>query len=259
MDDQAQLPAPQARSQMIIGIAFLLTLLVLLVLGTIKLVSWLDDEQQAPVQKIVVSGERLFIVDTEVEGLVRASQPGSFFELNVAQTHHEIEALPWVYRASVRKRWPNGLEIYVVEQVPAARWNDDSLLNQHGEVFDGIATANEAKLALPSLFGPGGSEQTALQGYRDMQSLLDGADLHISELFLSERFAWNLHLDNGIKLNLGRSEFIDRLQRFVDVFPLISSQNKAVDYVDLRYDTGLAVGWLSVNSTPATKTKQRES
>jgi cell division protein FtsQ len=79
-------------------------------------------------------------------------------------------------------------------------------------------------------------------------------------LFLSERFAWNLRLANGIKLNLGRSEFIDRLQRFVDIFPLISAQNKSVDYVDLRYDTGLAVGWANANSTEkTTKNKQRES
>ena len=256
MSEQPRLAPPQARMQLVIGMAFLVTLLVVLVIGAAKLMAWLDDEQQVPVQKIVISGTRSFIDDKQIERLVRESQPGSFFKLDVNQTHHDVQAMPWVYRASVRKRWPNGLEIYVVEQVPVARWNDDSLLNQHGEVFDGIALANQAKLNLPSLFGPGGSEQTALQGYRDMQSLLEVADLHISELFLSERFAWNLHLDNGIKLNLGRSEFIDRLQRFVDVFPLISAQNKAVDYVDLRYDTGLAVGWVN---TQATSSKQRES
>lgn len=259
MTEPAQLSAPQSRSTMLFGLAFLLTLVIGLIVGLVKLVTWLDDEQQAPVQKIVISGQRQFLDDKDVEALVRQSQPGSFFELNVAQTHEEIEALPWVFRASVRKRWPNGLEVYVVEQVPAARWNDDLLLNQHGEVFDGLNVVNKTALNLPSLFGPGGSEQTALQGYRDMQSLLDVADLHISELFLSERFAWNLHLDNGIKLNLGRSEFIDRLQRFVDVFPLISSQGKIVDYVDLRYDTGLAVGWLSAESSNSNKNKQQES
>jgi cell division protein FtsQ len=259
MAELDQLPAPQARSQMIIGLTFLLCLLLVLVLGLVKLLAWLDDEQQSPLKEITISGQRQFIEDKQIESLVRQGQPGSFFELNVAQTHKMIEALPWVYRASVRKRWPNGLEIYVVEQVPSARWNDDLLLNQHGEVFDGIEVANREQLSLPSLFGPGGSEQTALQGYRDMQSLLVVADLQIHELFLSERFAWNLRLANGIKLNLGRSEFIDRLQRFVDIFPLISTQNKAVDYVDLRYDTGLAVGWVNAETTEKTKTKQRES
>lgn len=259
MAEPAQIAVVQSRSNLWGGIVFLVILVLLLGLGIVKLVTWLDDEQQAPVQKIVISGKRQFLQDSQVESLVRQSQPGSFFELDMAQTHKEIEALPWVFRASVRKRWPNGLEVYVVEQVPAARWNDDLLLNQHGEAFDGIEVANQMHLGLPSLFGPGGSEKTALQGYRDMQSLLEAADLHISELFLSERFAWNLHLDNGIKLNLGRSEFIDRLQRFVDVFPLISSQGKSIDYVDLRYDTGLAVGWGNPTETNSTRTKQRES
>jgi cell division protein FtsQ len=31
----------------------------------------------------------------------------------------------------------------------------------------------------------------------------------------------------------------------VDLLPLISQQKRQVDYVDLRYDTGLAVGWKS--------------
>lgn len=258
MTEQAQLPAPQARSQMIIGLSFLLCLLLLLIVGLVKLINWLDDEQRAPLQKIIISGQRQFIDDTQIEALVRQSQPGSFFELDVSQTHKIVEALPWVYRASVRKRWPNGLEIYVVEQLPAASWNDDLLLNQHGEVFDGIEVAKLEHLDLPRLFGPGGSEQTALQGYRNMQSLLEATHMQINELFLSERFAWNLHLTNGIKLNLGRSEFIDRLQRFVDIFPLISTQDKLVDYVDLRYDTGLAVGWVKTE-TAELKKKQRES
>ena len=73
--------------------------------------------------------------------------------------------------------------------------------------------------------------------------LLAGTGLRINELFLSERFAWNVQLNNGIKLNLGRKEFIDRFQRFIDLFELLDRQEKSVDYVDLRYDTGLAVGW----------------
>ena len=74
-----------------------------------------------------------------------------------------------------------------------------------------------------------------------MQNLLSFSDLAIEELLLSERFAWDVKLSNEIRLRLGRSEFINRLQRFVDLYPIL--QTKSVDYVDLRYDTGLAVGW----------------
>ena len=71
----------------------------------------------------------------------------------------------------------------------------------------------------------------------------------LDELSLSERFAWQVQLKNGIKLNLGRQEFIDRLQRFIDVYPLLAQQEKAVKYVDLRYDTGVAVGWKDDSAT----------
>ena len=122
-----------------------------------------------------------------------------------------------------------------------ARWNDDMLLNPYGDTFE----SEGITLSLPQLFGPGGSEKTALEGYNAMKSLLATSSMSIAELSLSERFAWQLQLTSGIKLNLGRKEFIDRLQRFIDVFPLLSKQDKPVKYVDLRYDTGLAVGWQS--------------
>jgi cell division protein FtsQ len=236
---------PRKGSEFYMGLTFFVCLLVLLAYSVVKLNTWLEDEQQAPVQDIVVSGDMIFIDDQKIKALIKQSQPGSFFELDVNQTHQTVEALPWVYRASVRKRWPSGLEIFVVEQQPAAIWNGDMLLNQYGDAFDAQISGVDldSKITLPNLYGPGGSEQTALQGYRNMQSLLETSSLYIVEMFLSERFAWNVQLNNGIKLNLGRTEFIDRLQRFVDLLPLISQQDREVDYVDLRYDTGLAVGW----------------
>ena len=221
------------------GLAFLIIVLIGLGYTGLVINDWLEDEQQAPIQRIVVSGERRFIEDEQVQQLVRDKHRGSFFELDVEQVHKDLEAMPWIYRASVRKRWPNSLNIYVVEQVAAAKWNSDLILNQYGESFP----AQAPELGLPELFGPGGSEQTALQGYMAMQSLLDRAKLNISELTLSERFAWRIKLDNGVRLNLGRIEFVDRLQRFVDLYPLLIKQQKQLDYVDLRYDTGLAVGW----------------
>jgi cell division protein FtsQ len=251
MQDLPVAYTPSRKAEFYLGLVFLIAVLVLLAFALVKLNIWLEDEQQAPVQDIFVSGDRQFIPLQEIETLIKRTQAGSFFELDVEQTHKTVEAMPWVYRASVRKRWPSGLEIFVVEQKPAAIWNGDLLLNQYGEAFDGqiqIASGG-AQTELPSLYGPGGSEKTALQGYRNMQSLLTSTNLFIVEMFLSERFAWKVQLNNGIKLDLGRTEFIDRLQRFVDLLPLISQQNKQVDYVDLRYDTGLAVGWKAADKT----------
>lgn len=223
------------------GVIFLVLVLVGLVYGGWQLNEWLEDEQKAPINQILITGQRTQISDSNVEGAIRKEHPESFFELDVNELHKEIEAMPWVYQASVRKRWPNSLNIHVVEEIASARWNNDSLLNQFGQVFD----AQLEDEILPNLYGPSGSELTALEGYQTMQSLLNSTQLVITEMTLTERFAWNIQLQNGVRLNLGREAFADRLQRFVDVYPLLQKQEKQVDYIDLRYDTGLAVGWKS--------------
>ena len=227
------------------GVTFLVFVLAGLVFGGVKANQYLHDEQQMPVQVIDFSGDYQHIDIIKLERLIRKAQPGSFFALDVNEVFELVESQPWVYRASVRKKWPNTLKIYLVEQQPVAKWNDDLLLNPYGDTFNDEGVA----LLLPSLYGPGGSEKTALEGYNAMHALIATTDMAIDELSLSERFAWQVQLENGIKLNLGRQEFIDRLQRFIDVYPLLAQQEKAVKYVDLRYDTGVAVGWKDDSAT----------
>ncbi|WP_421132207.1 cell division protein FtsQ/DivIB [Alteromonas sp. A079] len=231
------------------GIAFLMVVLASLVFAGIKASHYMQDEQQVPVQVIDFSGDYRYINVGKLERLIRQAQPGSFFALDVNDVFELVEAQPWVYRASVRKKWPNTLKIYLVEQQPVARWNEDLLLNPYGDTFDDEGQ----NVSLPNLFGPGGSEKTALEGYNAMHALISTTEMTIEELSLSERFAWQVQLANGIKLNLGRQEFIDRLQRFIDIYPLLAQQERSVKYIDLRYDTGVAVGWKDSDGKPKKK------
>lgn len=229
-DDQVSLP---------VGLSVLIAVLALLTWGGVKSYQWLQDEQRLPVQNIVFSGNLKMLDVPSLEKTIRARHSGSFFAIDVNEVHRLVESEPWIYSASIRKRWPSSLYIHVIEQQAAARWNNDFLLNKYGDSFDG-ELANDS---LPLLFGPGGSEKTALTGYQHMRALLRASGQRIDQLALSERFAWTLLLKNGVTLNLGRQEYIKRLQRFIDVYPLLIEQKKAINYVDLRYDTGLAVGW----------------
>jgi cell division protein FtsQ len=171
-----------------------------------------------------------------------------------------------VSSVAVRKKWPNELKIYVVDHKPVALWNGEFLINQLGKVFQ--ADMTRIKHYLPNFFGPEGTESLALKNYRDLNILLAFNALKIDELILTERFSWQLTLNDGVTLNLGREERVERVQRFMDLYPIIKAElkakkitekqrNQAVDYIDLRYDTGLAVGWKSV--TEITHNKNAEN
>ena len=86
-----------------------------------------------------------------------------------------------------------------------------------------------------------------LQGYRDMGQVLAKDKFTLKEAAMTARRSWQLTLNNGIKLNLGRGDTMKRLSRFVELYPVLQQQaqtdGKEISYVDLRYDSGAAVGW----------------
>ena len=89
----------------------------------------------------------------------------------------------------------------------------------------------------------------ALQGYRDLSSLLSINGFGVAQLTLSARFSWQLTLNNGVLLQLGRNERVARVQRFIDLFEVITAHpDKPLISVDLRYDTGMAVRWARAKS-----------
>jgi cell division protein FtsQ len=234
-----------------IGLSVFALVIVGLIFGVYKSYAWLQDEQRLPVQDIVISGDIEMLNTDYLTQLVRQRNTGSFFAIDINQVHSLVEQQPWVFSASIRKRWPSSLYIHIVEQQAVARWNEDLLLNKNGASFDGMSvgpSTNQAAVEalqtnLVNLFGPGGSESATLAGYSTMRKLLAGSGETISQLSLNERFAWTVQLESGINLNIGRQEYIKRLQRFIDVYPLLKKEKKAINYIDLRYDTGLAVGW----------------
>lgn len=207
----------------------------------------LSEDESAPVTSLVISGEMAFTNKSDIEAVIEHINFGNFFKVDVNKVQEMVKTLPWVYSVSVRKQWPNELKIYVVDQAPIAQWNEDSYINVYGEVFQtGI---HNLTTGLPDFFGPEGTENIALSNYKDLNDLLKFGGFKISELVLTERYAWQLTLESGVTLNLGRENRVERVQRFMDAYPYIElKEDVQINYVDLRYDTGFAVGFKSIDT-----------
>ncbi|WMC10119.1 cell division protein FtsQ/DivIB [Oceanimonas pelagia] len=221
------------------GLLFFLLVLGTLIWGLWQAVMWATAANQVPVNSLIVQGEHRFVSQDEIRQSVLAlPEVGNFFTLEVDRVQQQLQALPWVYQASVRKQWPDSLRVYIVEQPVAAFWNEDALVNTHGEVFE----AHRGELDLVRLSGPDQEAPRVLEEYRRLQPLLAGKGYDIRRLHLTPRFSWELTLSDGVRLILGRDDIEARLKRFVNVYPGIVGRER-VAYLDLRYDTGLAVGW----------------
>ena len=65
---------------------------------------------------------------------------------------------------------------------------------------------------------------------------------HIVRVDLSPRMSWQVKLDDGMALALGREAMRERLARFVKVFPYsVAVRVPNAHRIDLRYRNGFAV------------------
>ncbi|WP_371373566.1 cell division protein FtsQ/DivIB [Thalassotalea aquiviva] len=252
MEKQTKIDFSRNSFQFWSGFCFFILVCTGIIIGSLKLYRALFDEPGKAVSNLVIDGQNPFTQETEILDAIQQAPLQNFFTLNVNQVQQHLEALPWVYSASVRKQWPDTIQVYVMDQVPVAQWNDDFFINQFGGIFQADKHRLERlSQPLPKLFGPEGSESLALENYRNLNSLLTYVDVSISEMVLTERHAWQITLNNGVFLKLGRENRVERVQRFMDVYGQIKqlAQDKMqVDYIDLRYDTGMAVGWKAKSS-----------
>ncbi|MCL1090879.1 cell division protein FtsQ/DivIB [Shewanella profunda] len=223
------------------GIGFLSLVIGSFVFAGYQLHKFLNDASTLPIEAVAIKGERTYTTDRDIQIALQDLMQRSFFSADISLVQQALEALPWVYRASVRREWPAKLRVYLQEQQPVAHWNGASWLNVHGEVFE--APARPELEHLPQLSGPDDLGAEVLTAYAQVNSLLKINDFTLASLNLTPRHAWHATLGNGIVLDLGREDKIARIQRFITVYPLLAKQDKPIARVDLRYDTGLAVGW----------------
>ncbi|MFV0278941.1 MAG: cell division protein FtsQ/DivIB, partial [Parahaliea sp.] len=87
-----------------------------------------------PVEQVLVNGKLRHTQSSAVQKMVQSALVGGFLSADLGQVRSQLEALPWIYQASVRRRWPNTLKIDVVEQLPIARWGEGGFLNHEGQV-----------------------------------------------------------------------------------------------------------------------------
>lgn len=229
------------------GIIFLLMVLGVMLAGGFVVVKWMNDASRLPLSRLVVTGQTHYTTNDDIrQAILSLGAPGTFMSQDVDVIQQQIERLPWIQQVSVRKQWPDELKIHLVEYVPVARWNDLHMVDAEGKSFS-VPASHVGKEELPMLYGPEGSESEVLTGYHQMSDLLAASKFKLKAASMTARRSWQLVLSDDVRLELGRTEDMKRLKRFIQLYPTLQQQaqteNKRIRYVDLRYDSGAAVGW----------------
>jgi len=198
--------------------------------------------ENLPVRSVRIESPLKQVTQQQLREVVSGHVQQGFVRLDVDAIRHDLEQLPWVYQASVRRSWPDVLVVRIEEQQAVARWGNVGLVNRHGEVFKPQDLSKWSQL--PLLRGPDGTEMKVVKQYQEVLQMLTPLGLGVSHLTMNERRAWSLRLNNGLQMVLGRNDTHLRLLRFVRVYAdVLKPRLEAIDSVDLRYTNGFAVRW----------------
>ena len=204
---------------------------------------WLMDR---PIDAVVINGSFARVSAVQLEDALAPHVQTGFLSADLNLMRAELTNIPWIANANIRRRWPGSIEVQVTEQRPAARWGKRGLLNLGGELFVDDATHLPAEL--PKLYGPAGSEGRVTEMFFRIQERLEQRGLAAVSLRLDKRGAWELQLNNGVRVRLGARFVEARIDRFFAALDkVIASRSEHVDYVDMRYTNGFAVGWKDRN------------
>jgi cell division protein FtsQ len=195
-----------------------------------------------PIRAITIEGPFQRVSALQIEEAVSDELSEGFLNANLSVIQERIVALPWIDQANVVRRWPGTLEISVTEQVPAACWGESGLLNTRGELF--VTDARHVPAELPRLSGPEGRSSEVAKKYLSVRERWIPIGLDLRRVHMDARGAWEMTLQNGVEVRLGRREVEDRTELFLDVVAnIVSSREADIEFVDMRYGNGFTIGW----------------
>lgn len=224
--------------------------LALVVLPVVAVLNGWIGADRWPLRTLRVGGELKRVDAQQLRNTVLPYARSGFFAVKLQDAQAAVAKLPWVEQAEVRKRWPDVLEVRIVEYKPFARWGDKELLSERGNVFPIGSMTVPPGLPRFDVDAPAARIKDVVALYNEAGEMFAADGRKVSGVSLDRRGSWSLTLSNGTELIVGSQEARLRLARFARLMPqLLASKPLPLQRADLRYTNGFALSWAT--DTPA--------
>jgi cell division protein FtsQ len=178
--------------------------------------------------------------EVDILDQLQIEQYPSLFTFDLDAARERVEALPWVARATLRKLYPDTLEVAVSERLPYALWqNGDvvSLIDPQGTVITDYISERYANLPLVVGAGANARVDEFLDLVLSQPSLVPRVRAGV---LVSER-RWNIVLADGVEIMLPEIDPGDALARVAELDEKSQLLSREIATVDLRLPDRLVV------------------
>lgn len=219
-----------------------ISIIIIIFLAAMSIFLFLSHVVLFPITHVSVYGDLTESQQVEVEKLIRPYINSGFFGLQMSQIEDVLTGLPEVSTAEVKRVWPNQLNVLLSNQSITALWNGTQSINCFGEAIQ-LPKQVDPK-TLPQLYGPDDQQLVVLDYYQQFSDALMPLSLSIDAIRLTDDDIWSVRLSNKTVVELGDRDVLNRMMRFVEIYPQLLAQHKMPPHqIDMRYKNGMAVDW----------------
>ncbi len=194
-----------------------------------------------PIGTIQLSGTFQYIDQNEVESTLQKYVGEGFFSLDIRQVQQSISDNSWTESVSIRRIWPDRLDIRIVEKKPVARWDDSRLLSYRAVVYQ---ANTDAFKQLPLVYAVNSSPEKILYSYYQLAERFGAFNEEVIGVAMDSRGALSIELASGLKIKVGRDDIERKVERLATIYKQqIQPRRDEIELLDLRYSNGFAVSW----------------
>ena len=195
-----------------------------------------------PIKYVRTEGVFQYLSKNEIKTVLEPLVVAGFFDADMQAIHTAVSTLPWVDTVTVKRIWPDAIDIKVRERKPYARWGKNSLITERGVIFTPNNIDQFQNLTVVT--GPELQQVKVLEIMKGINTALADQAMKLSEFTVNDRGAWKIKLATGLEILLGRNEQLKKLQRFLKTLAVLKQEQvEQLAIVDLRYPNGYAVSW----------------
>ena len=188
---------------------------------------------------VSLSGQRQ-VSREEIFAAAGVTDHSSLLFLDVADARARLEAIPWIAEATVRKLYPDRLQITITEREAFALWQQQGKVKVIAADGTVLSAKVEPRLAsLPFVVGNGAAAKA-----RDFLAVLDRfpaiRDSVRASILVGDR-RWNLRLKSGVDVRLPDTDIERALETLARLDREKNLLNRDIVAVDLRLADRLTV------------------
>lgn len=197
--------------------------------------------------RLVVLGDLSKVPPERIKTALDPLLTGNYFSTDLQPLREALMQVPWIKSVSVRRVWPNALEVQFTTREAIATYEDGRLVDEDSQLFVGNYDEQDNRgEALPNFHGMAGQIPEMAYLYREFSRAVQPLGVKITDIYCSDRGSWSISVSGGsippTRIDLGQNRaggegVLDKLVNVVAAYPHIRElMDGPPRSIDARYN-----------------------